>query len=337
MLPEQSKIWTFSEKLAFLEKCFGKAYVASNQKNVEVRCPKCDPKNVLKKKLSIQIKNDIFNCWVCGFRGRLPSLIKEFAFERLDEYVDTFMPSLRPWLDGKRNQGIIIDPPPEKLKIPSDFKLLAQHLETNDPDVKATINYVRSRDITVDDMWYWKMGSSNEWKWRRRLLIPSFDQDGELTFMIGRTIDKDRGPKYETPMIERRDIVFNELNVDWTKRVVLCEGAIDAIKCGENAIPILGSSLSERALLFERIVMNRTPVIVMLDADMVERTAPTLTRCFMKYQVDAKMVDLRALGHSDPGSMTKKQVNDAIKTARSLDWFEFTRMRMDVATRVRLF
>lgn len=323
-------MWTFSQKLRFLEKCFGRAYIAANQKNVELRCPWCDPKDPTKKKLSIRISDDAYNCWRCGERGRsLLFLLKNFAPEHLNEYVETFAPHLK-------DQSMIIDPVIPAFKLPNDFTLLATNTRSRDPDVKAVLNYLSSRDVSEHDMWFRKIGTSNEGKWRRRALFPSFDVEGNLNFMVGRSVDQRNMPKYETPPIERRSIVFDEINVDWKKQVILCEGVFDALKCGENAIPLLGSSLNENSLLFERIVMNMTPVIVLLDADMIESSAPRLTRKLSQYQIDAKIVNLKELNRTDPGSMTKQEVQDAVGTARTLDWFSYTIARLDRMARVSL-
>ena len=54
-----------------------------------------------------------------------------------------------------------------------------------------------------------------------------------------------------------RDIVFNELFVDWKEKVYLVEGIFDAIAVGMNAIPILGSTINENSNLFKKLIKNR--------------------------------------------------------------------------------
>jgi hypothetical protein len=68
----------------------------------------------------------------------------------------------------------------EKLVLPKDFKLL--HLANgSDPDVKAAWRYVYSRGLSDKDVWYFKLGVSDEPKWKRRVIMPSFDNTGNLT------------------------------------------------------------------------------------------------------------------------------------------------------------
>ena len=64
-----------------------------------------------------------------------------------------------------------------------------------------------------------------------------------------------------------RDIIFNELYIDWDLDVVLVEGVFDAIKTGPNAIPLLGSTLREDSKLLQAIVKNDAAIFLALDPD----------------------------------------------------------------------
>ena len=55
--------------------------------------------------------------------------------------------------------------------------------------------------------------------------------------------------------------------VDWDESIILVEGLFDAIVAGQNAIPILGSTLREESKLFQGIVLNDSPVYLALDED----------------------------------------------------------------------
>jgi len=326
-----TEIFTFGSKLKFIEKCFGKAYISTSQRNVEVRCPVCQPKDPTKKKLSIRIADDAFNCWVCSLKGRsLIFLLKKYGTQELiNEYIDTFAPSLK-----NKHKNAIITIEPDKFTLPNDFKLLAVEQDTKDPDTRAVLSYLRSRDITERDLWYFKFGVSNQSRWFRRALVPSFDSEGNADFLVGRSIDSKRMPKYQQPHVQRGDIVFNELNVDWTKRLVLCQGVFDVIKCGDNAVPLLGSSLNEHSLLFERIVTNMTPVVIALDNDMVDSAIPRIVKKLDEYQIEATIVDLN--GKKDPGEMTRDEFKRALENTRSLDWYNFFQSKLNRMTNVSL-
>ena len=56
-----------------------------------------------------------------------------------------------------------------------------------------------------------------------------------------------------------RNIIFNELYLDFDKEITIVEGIFDAMKA-ENAVPILGSTLSENSVLFKKIIKYDTPI-----------------------------------------------------------------------------
>mgnify|MGYP003389321191 FL=1 len=109
--------------------------------------------------------------------------------------------------------------------------------------------------------------------------------------------------KYLNPPISK-NVVFNELFVDWDEPVILVEGLFDAIVAGQNAIPILGSTLREENKLFQAIVLNDSPVYLALDEDAVKKQEH-LIRIFHRYDVDMKVIDTRNV--DDVGSMSKEQ------------------------------
>lgn len=321
---------SLTEKIKFIESVFGTGFLASNGKNFGVRCPICAPKDVNKRKLVIRIDDDLNHCWTCGFKARtLAPLIRRFGTqEQLRTYRDKILPpELKPrYADD--------DKPVERLRLPPDFKLLP-HAPANDPDVKATWSYLFSRGVSLRDVWYYKLGVSNDPRWRRRVIMPSFDSTGELNFYVGRSVDAaDRRQKYDNPDCDKLPIVFNELNVDWGSRLVLCEGPFDLIKCGDNAVPLLGSDINEQSRLFNQILVNNTPVALALDGDMWSTKMPRMAKKFAEYDIDTVVVDLREWG--DPGSMTKEQFKAALNCSGPLSWEGAFMERLNMASQFKL-
>ncbi len=310
-------VWTTSDKLNFIERLFGSGKLAHNGRDIAVRCPICDPNDRSKKKLAIRVEDDFVHCWVCGFKARsLVTLIRKFGTQSLmDEYRDRFMPA-----DATSSRCTFINVEKDRqseIKLPDDFKLLVMSSDA-DPDVKAVKRYCNDRGLTRADLWFFKVGVSNEPRWRRRVIVPSFDASGALNYFVARAIDQNRRPKYDNPDVDRVPIIFNEINVDWTKRVVLCEGAFDAFKCGDNAIPMLGSDLNEQSALFNTIVAHSTPVALALDADMWNTKTPRLASKLMEYDVHVVIVDTRKF--VDPGSASKEEFGQALENAKESTW-----------------
>tara|TARA_Y100000310_G_scaffold333012_1_gene409702 strand:- start:1560 stop:2330 length:771 start_codon:yes stop_codon:yes gene_type:complete len=191
--------------------------------------------------------------------------------------------------------------PVENLEI-KNFRLLASQKNSLDPDIKATLRYVANRGITNRDMWYFKLGTASSGRFRRRVIMPSFDSDGNMNYYAARTIDRDSGRKYINAKIPKKNIIFNEINIDWNRELTLVEGPFDLVKCDENATCILGSSLGEKYTLFQEIVRNQTPIILALDPDVVHK-AHSIAKRLSEYGISVRMIDLGKF--KDVGEMSK--------------------------------
>jgi hypothetical protein len=323
-------MFSVSEKISFIESIFGKGSLSTNGKNFSVRCPICAPTDPNKKKLAIRVTDDAHHCWTCGWKSyTLAPLIKRFSTQSaLALYRDKFKPERR--VTDEEEKG----PPP--ITLPEDFFLIGDKQDSKDPDVRAAWNYLLSRGVSERDAWFYKIGISKlDQRWKRRVIFPSFDEEGLLNFFVARNVDTwDRRPKWDNPDANKFEIVFNGLNINWSKEVIICEGLFDALKCGENSIPLLGSDFSTNSLLFSQIIMNGTPVILSLDGDMWESKTPRLAKLLRQFDVQVSVVDTR--GMPDPGSVSKRQFKEALDRAISPDWGSLFFDRLDFCTRTKL-
>lgn len=301
------------DKVKFIESMFGSGKLARNCKNIEVRCPICDPIDKTKKKLAIRLDDDRNHCWICGFKSRnLVPLIKKYGTaEKLNEYVSKFLPEY-----NRNNQNLASNLEVQKLELPKDSKLLAT-IDV-DPDAKAAIRYLFDRGLTERDLWYHKICVSNEPRWYRRVIVPSFDENGNLNYFVARAIDRNKRPKYDNPDFDKSPIIFNEMNIDWKKRLVICEGVFDMFKCGENSVPLLGSELSEDSKLLSVILINDTPIALALDGDVWETKTMKIAKKLLSYNIDVVLVDTRSF--DDPGSTTKENFKEALESAINPKW-----------------
>lgn len=289
--------------------------MSTNGINFDVRCPICAPTDPSKKKLSIRTDTSANHCWVCGWKSRtiVPLIRKYGSQEQLSQFKELFGIS-----DGD-SQGQLVtgEKQQKKLELPKDFQLLTL-ANVSDPDVKAAWRYVVSRGLTENDAWYFKFGVSNEPRWKRRVIMPSFDSEGNLNYFTARAIDKDRKPKYDNPDVDKNPVVFNDINLDWSKQIVLVEGPFDLVKCPENTTAILGSDLDERQEVFNKILLHNTPVALALDGDMWETKMPKIYKKLEEYNVDVVVVDVRPWG--DPGSMSRAEFQIALGEAKRHTW-----------------
>lgn len=311
-----------ADKLRFYESFLGKCELDRGPKNAAFRCPFCAKESTHKKKFVIRIADDTCHCWVCDFKSRsLVPLLRKIAPEKMPEYVEKFYVG---------NKKVVEEIIANHVSLPQNFRLLPMAIK--DPDVRGAWKFLEKRGLSEEDVWKNRLGISSEKRWYRRVIFPSFDAEGNLNFFSGRTIDDEGFPKYDTPAVNKMPIIFNELFVDWTKELVLCEGPIDAIKCGDNVVPLLGSSLSEESYLFEKIVINRTPIALALDADMFDTKTPRIAKKLQEYVVPVRIVRVK----TDPGDMSTEEFAMALRNAEEPSWKNVMTSKLKKATKVSL-
>ena len=168
--------------------------------------------------------------------------------------------------------------------------------------------------MTEKDILYWKIGYAQEGRYGGRIIIPSFNNDGDMNYFISRSYVQHKRKYLNTPV--SKNIIFNELCIDWDEPIVLVEGVFDAIVAGQNSIPILGSTMRPESKLFQAIVINDTPVYLALDND-VKRKTNQIIKNMLKYDLEVYMIDTS--GCQDVGSMSKEEFLNRKSIAKEID------------------
>jgi len=268
------------------------------------QCPKC---NHHKKKLSVNLNKDKFKCWVCEYSGstvyrlvrRLGSFKQQnewqqFLDERLvdlSSFEQVFMDALDWGASGEEEL--------QRTPLPSEFvSLTGRDLPSS---AIPALKFLAQRGLNTDDVLRWKVGYCATGEYANRVLFPSFDIRGSVNYFVARAYDNS-WKKYTNPPA-KRNIVFNELYVDWQSDLSLVEGVFDAVVAG-NAVPILGSSLRDDSKLFRQIVKHDTPVYVAMDSD-AEKKAMNLIKKLLTFDIELYKVDISP--YSDVGEMTREE------------------------------
>ena len=286
------------EKVNILKDVLGGSYKSGSERLYH--CPKC---NHHKNKLSVNVEKDKFKCWVCDYRGS--------SVRRIIRSYGNYS-HLKSWdkLSGKIELSSFDALMVEKLfgtqadkrqtvKLPPEFRsLTSSNLSISS---KPALNFLHKRGVTKSDILRWKIGYCSSGEYEGRIIIPSFNTDGFVDYFIARSYTGD-WRKYLAPPVSR-DLVFNDLYVDWDNDLTIVEGVFDAIIAG-NSVPILGTSLREGSPLVRRVVDNDTPVYLALDAD-AEKKALEIIKQFLDYDVELYKVDIAP--YSDVGEMTKEE------------------------------
>ena len=291
--------------------------MARDGKNVSVSCPACG-KNSKKKKFSINIESWNCHCWVCGIKGRNPYLIIK---KHINESIaQEFSSKFNIKTSDKKNQNTVSVQ--EKISIPETFIPLCTNLKNRDPDVKACISYLFKRGVTVEDFWYYKIGTCKKGRHRRRVIIPSFDFDGDLNYFVSRAIDSEKSLKYINSKAKKTKIIFNEININWKKPLTILEGPFDLLKSNQNSTCLLGSSLHISSYLFKKIIANKTDVVLCLDGDMRKKSGAIANR-LLEYNCNVRMVNLPK--EKDAGDMTKQDLLKLVNNGHT--WTRQSSMR----------
>jgi DNA primase len=307
---------TSSDKIRLIKTVFGGGSLDVRSANIAVECPACGKAG--KRKLSIHLETGRCHCWVCGLRAkRVSSVIyRHISREVAAEYR-------KKCEDGDH---IEIDEDEEEkqpdLSLPDDFHPVFSRAVASDPDARQAARYLLRRGLSVDDIVRFRLGISPAA--RRRVIVPSFDAVGKVNFYTARSIDPDVTLRYTNCQVKKTDVVFNELNIDWSDELTLVEGPFDLMKCPDNSTCLLGSNLGLSHILFQKIVAHRTPIVLALDADMCHK-AQKIAELLHSYDCSVRLLEVSC--DKDVGDMSHGDVLAAIKSApiwRPMDRLIFT-------------
>jgi hypothetical protein len=310
---------TFTQKLSFLKGVFGKYELDRKQENAIFTCPACGT-GTSKKKFYINLTTWQCHCWSCNIKGKtiLPILRKHGTRDDVSLFMNHLGIKQRNLEENTQIEN-------ERVRLPDEFLLLADNMTSMDPDIKSCIKYLYSRGLTEKDLWRYRLGTSRSGRFRRRIIFPSFDIDGILNFFVTRAIDRDVRRKYINSNVNKKLIVFNEIDIDWSSQISLVEGPFDMVKAGENSTCILGSSLSPDYFLFSKIISNRSSVLLCLDSDMKDKEQK-IAKLLSSYGCDVKILSVE--GFSDVGEMTREEFSKRKKSAKPWSHNEMIKMRI---------
>jgi DNA primase len=269
-------------------------------------CPFCHHH---KKKLQVNLDTQQWHCWVCNSKGRsITSLLRKLNVDKRDLdrlhkiYGDE--PAYSP-----TDEYVI------KLQLPKEFKQL--HFKPSgsfNPIYNKAIHYLSQRGIKDSEIVKYNIGYCEDGLYGGRIIIPSYDDNGELNYFIARSFYEDSTMKYKNPPVNRDVIVF-ENQINWNEPITLVEGAFDAFSVKRNVIPLLGKFLLSKLKnkIFEKGVKEIT---IMLDSDAIEDSTKH-TDYFMKNGIKVKNIIPNG---KDAGELGYEKVNNLIKSAEETGW-----------------
>jgi glutaredoxin len=213
----------------------------------------------------------IFRCNVCGdskkhkfkkrghiLRGRNPWMFychncsEQMTAERwLKQYYPLFH---KEYIKEMLKSGGKIDIPTNYSKITTEkpvpvkedyrgFISLTKEPKIEDKKIfDIAIAYCKARMIPKDVWKTWYIAT--EGKYKNRLIIPFYDDKGNIYYFQGRSLMDWMTPKYLNMKTERSNIIYNWYHIDKSKPVIVTEGPIDSLFL-DNAIATLSCTHSK--------------------------------------------------------------------------------------------
>jgi len=284
--------------------------------NYAYHCPFCHHH---KPKLEVNLtenregKNP-WHCWACDIRGTtIYNLFKQLKvetskFSELKSLVKTSK-------SIKETQVI------STVSLPDEYISLSTG-NLNDITARHALAYLKKRHIIKYDILKYNIGYCKDGLYANMVIIPTYNEDGQLNYFTARSFEPDPYIKYRNPSASR-DIIPNEHLINWNIPIVLCEGLFDAIAIKRNAIPLLGKNI--QSSLMKKIVTSLVDKIyIALDKDAMKQA---LRFCEMLL-AEGKEVYLVDLQDKDPSEMGFKNFTKLIQNTVPLTYYDLMERKL---------
>ena len=272
-----------------------------------------------KPKLQVNIQTQKWHCWVSNVGGRtLFQLLKKVGashqhYDELRELVDT-----KTYVNTRTQETKV------SLSLPPEFKPL---WNGNDGIVKRhALSYLYKREITDSDILKYNIGYCDEGIYSNRIIIPSYDSDGQLNFFVGRDFYSSK-MKYRN-CTTTKDIIGFDLFINWDEPIILCEGVFDAMAFKRNAIPLFGKTVMNK-LQKKIIESNVKKIYLALDNDALE-DAIKISDNFINNGIDVRMIKFK---EKDPSEIGFKDLLYLINRTTKTKFSDLMRLRLNGKTK----
>lgn len=272
-------------------------YLQSEQ--LQVNCPRCQEREGFsypdgKFNLEINTVKRVFRCWKCEeprFSGSLGRLIRTFGSHADYEMYKSYAGIFQDYIFDEDEKEYV------QVKLPEEMINFSQ-MDVSNPEHFEAYNYlVIERKISRDIILRYRLGFCTTGKYAKRIIIPSFDANGEVNYFVSRYYGNDLKIKkklpYLNPVADKDVIIFNEGLVNWDSTLYLVEGAFEMLSFPVNIIPILGKTLS--TTLFLKLKELKPDVVVLLDPDAYKNSVElyyTLSTIYIDCEERVKIVKL---------------------------------------------
>jgi hypothetical protein len=188
------------------------------------------------------------------------------------------------------------------------------------------LSYLYKRGIDDSDILKYNIGYCDEGVYSNRIIIPSYDSEGQLNFFVGRDFYNSK-MKYRN-CTTTKDIIGFELFINWDEPIILCEGVFDAMSFKRNAIPLFGKTVMNK--LQKKIIESKVKTIYLaLDNDaMVD--AVKISENFINNGIDVRMMKLK---EKDPNEIGFENLLYLIQRTETTRFSDLMKIRLNGTTK----
>ena len=282
-------------------------------------CPFC---NHYKPKLQINLISEKWHCWVCNAKGRsLFQLFKKLnsSTSEIDELNNIVGRNFYSQKSYTSTSNAI-----KKVELPKEFKPLWNG--GNNIVKRHTLNYLYKRGITSEDIIKYNIGYCSDGLYSNRIIIPSYDLEGQLNFFVGRDFYKSK-MKYKNCFSSKNVIGF-ELFINWDEPIVLVEGPFDAISAKRNAIPLFGKTILSnlKKKIYEKKV---TDIYIALDSDALIDSIKIMEE-FMKNGINVYLIKSTK---KDPAEMGFYKFIELTRESKQFKFSDLIKLKLNENTK----
>jgi len=277
-----------------------------------------------KPKLEIDINTtsngeNPWHCWISDKKGRsISSLFKQLnlgkdKFEQLNRIIES----------NKYRSPLSTETKSITLTLPEEYRPLWISKKT--PDYRNAIHYLKNRGITIFDILKYRIGYAENGMYSGKIIIPSYDENGQLNYYVTRAFYKHDTQKHKNPNVSK-DIIGFDMMINWSQPIILCEGAFDAIAVKRNAIPLFGKII--QPALQKKIIEKRVKdIYICLDADAIKK-ALDIAEKFMGEGLNVYFIELE--NEADASELGFRQINKIIEETPLLTFERVMELRMSL-------
>lgn len=279
-------------------------------------CPCCAEENGGKSdgKYNLEVNFVIgkYHCWKCDMKGNISRLIKRYGNNGLvADYISDVKMILSSMMyhHANRYSELVRIVEIEEIKLPKTFTPIGNINNLHSGKLKC---FLENRHITQEIVDTYHLGytkwDGEELNVRSRLIVPSYDKNGNLTYWTGRDFTGyDNRQKYLNVKADKKKIIFNEGLIEWDGDIVLVEGIIDSLVF-PNCIPLMGKQLYKDGYLYESITQKcNGRVLICLDSDTEISETKKIYRMLDRDRLKGKIYYIRMNKYKDFGEIFEKE------------------------------